>query len=209
MSLVSDAAPPPLSVAPPSGWKTGLPILTGRSLTLRELAVEDAASLHTHLTPREVSRFISPPPTTVEGFERFIAWALAERTAGRYVCFAVVPHDDGSAVGLFQVRQLEPSLGTAEWGFALGQHYWGRGLFAAAARLVLEFTMTVLGVHRLEARSSVLNGRGNSALRKIGATAEGVLRQSFFKDGVYYDQLLWTITAEDWRVRHGPAGRLH
>ncbi len=39
----------------------------------------------------EVSRFISPPPTTVEGFERFILWAQRERQAGNYACFAVVP----------------------------------------------------------------------------------------------------------------------
>ena len=67
-------------------------MLAGTKVTLRELEVSDAPSLFAMLTPEEVSRFISPPPTTVEGFERFITWARAERAAGRYVCFAVVPH---------------------------------------------------------------------------------------------------------------------
>ena len=79
------------------------------------------------LTTEEVSRFISPPPTTVEGFERFITWARAERAAGRYACFAVVPQGMTTAIGLFQVRQLEPDFATAEWGFALGSEYWGIG----------------------------------------------------------------------------------
>ena len=83
-------------------------MLTGSKVTLRELEVTDAPSLLSMLTTEEVSRFISPPPTTVEGFERFIRWAHAERAAGRYVCFAVVPHGMTTAVGLFQVRQLEP-----------------------------------------------------------------------------------------------------
>ena len=45
----------------------------------------------------------------------------------------------------------------------------------------------------------MLNGRGNGALRKIGATREGVLRKSFLRNGEYLDQSLWTILAEDWR----------
>src|SRR5579862_3986657 len=70
-------------------WQCGLPVLTGRTVTLRELRTSDAASLFAMLTTAEVARFISPPPTTVDGFERFIAWTHRERTAGSYACFAV------------------------------------------------------------------------------------------------------------------------
>ena len=66
-----------------SDWKAGLPVLAGTGFTLRELRLEDAASLLAMLTTEEVSRFISPPPTTVEGFERFILWAQRERQAGK------------------------------------------------------------------------------------------------------------------------------
>ena len=70
-------------------WKTGLPVLTGAQVVLRELRASDATSLFALLTTEEVSRFISPPPTTVEGFERFIGWAHRQRRAGSYACFAV------------------------------------------------------------------------------------------------------------------------
>src|SRR5687768_1670620 len=63
-------------------WKAGLPVLTGSKVTLRELRVSDAPALFAMLTTEEVSRFISPPPTTVEGFERFIMWANRERAMG-------------------------------------------------------------------------------------------------------------------------------
>jgi RimJ/RimL family protein N-acetyltransferase len=53
----------------------------------------------------------------------------------------------------------------------------------------------------LEARASVANGRGNGALRKLGAIQEGILRRSFYRDGQYHDQVLWSVLAEDWRVQ--------
>jgi len=180
-------------------WRTGLPTLTGALVTLRELRTADAPALFAALTTEEVSRFISPPPSTVEGFEKFIAWTLRQRLAGQYVCFAVVPRGSDVAIGLFQVRSLEADFGSAEWGFAIAAEFWGTGVFVDGAKLVVQFAFDAIGSHRLEARAAVQNGRGNGALRKIGAMREGVLRKSFLRNGEYLDQSLWTILAEDWR----------
>ena len=182
-----------------SDWQSGLPVLVGTGFSLRELRVSDAASLLKMLTTEEVSRFISPPPTTVEGFERFILWTHRERQAGNYACFAVVPAGMSTAIGIFQVRSLEPGFATAEWGFAMGSQYWGTGVFLDGARLVLDFAFDVIGTRRLEARAAVANGRGNGALRKVGAVQECVLRRSFLRNGQHHDQALWGILAEDWR----------
>ena len=184
-----------------SDWRQKLPTLSGAIATVRELRLSDAPSLLAMLSTEEVTRFISPPPTSVEGFERFIAWTHRERAAGRYVCFAVVPNGMDTAIGLLQVRQLDPNFSTAEWGFAIGSQFWGTGLFLDAANLVVEFAFETLGTHRLEARAAVANGRGNGALRKVGAHQEGVLRKSFLRNGEYLDQVLWTILHDDWRRR--------
>jgi len=191
-----------------TNWKAALPVMSGTTFTMRELRIEDAPSLLAMLTTEEVARFISPPPTTVEGFERFIAWTHHERRAGNYACFAIVPHGIGAAIGIFQVRSLDPGFGTGEWGFAMGSQFWGTGIFVEGARLVLDFAFEVIGVERLEARAAVANGRGNGALRKIGAVQEGLLRRSFLRHGQHHDQVLWGILADDWRLQrlaHRPA----
>ena len=179
-------------------WRTGLPELTGSLVSLRELRASDAPALFSALSSEQVSRFISPPPATVDGFGRFINWAIRQREVGQYVCFAVVPHDSDTAIGIFQVRSLEPAFGTAEWGFALASEFWGTGIFVDGAKLIVDFAFEVLGVHRLEARAALKNGRGNGALRKLGAVQEGVLRRSFQRNGEYLDQALWTILEDEW-----------
>ena len=179
-------------------WTNGLPVITCEGFTLRELRLTDAPTLLALLTTEEVTRFISPPPRTIEGFERFIRWTEREREAGRYLCFAVVPDGYDSAVGLFQVRQLDGRFDTGEWGFALGAEFWGTGFFSKGAEVVLSFAFDVVGVRRLEARAAVQNGRGNGALRKIGAVQEGILRKSFLRGGKLVDQALWAIIDEDW-----------
>ena len=91
----------------------------------------------------------------------------------------------------------------------MGSPFWGTGVFVEGARLVLDFAFDVIGAQRLEARAAVANGRGNGALRKIGAVQEGLLRRSFLRNGQHHDQVLWGILADDWRLqrRRAAAGR--
>jgi RimJ/RimL family protein N-acetyltransferase len=182
-----------------SDWRSGLPALRGTQVVLREMRASDAAPLFALLTTEEVARFISPPPSTVEGFERFIAWTLRQRAAGSYACFAVTLRGFDTAIGIFQIRQTEAGFGTAEWGFAIGSAFWGTGVFQEGAELVLGFAFDTIGVHRMEARAAVPNGRGNGALQKIGAVQECLLRKSFQCKGQYLDQVLYAILDIDWR----------
>jgi ribosomal-protein-alanine N-acetyltransferase len=179
-------------------WTTGLPVLRGRRIMLRELVKSDALSLLSMLSTEEVAKFISPPPTTPQGFEKFITWAQREREAGNQFTFGMVPEGCDHAVGLVQVRAIAPRFSVAEWGFAVGSPFWGTGLFLASARMTLDFAFQRTAVNRLEARAVVQNGRGNGALRKLGAVQEGVLRGSLLKDGKYLDQIMWSIVSQDW-----------
>jgi ribosomal-protein-alanine N-acetyltransferase len=197
----------PVAQTVSTDWRDRLPTLTGAGVTLRELRASDAPSLCALLTTEEASRFISPAPTTVAGFERFIAWTLRQRCYGTYACFAVTIDSTDMAIGIFQLRELESGFGLAEWGFALGSAYWGSGAFTKGAELLLTFAFDTVGVHRLEARATVRNGRGIGALRKIGAVQEGLLRKSLFKNGEYFDQALWTILDEDWRATRVWSGK--
>jgi ribosomal-protein-alanine N-acetyltransferase len=185
-----------------SDWRQGLPTLRSQQVVLRELRASDAPSLFALLTTEEVSRFISPPPTTVDGFQRFIAWTLRQRSSGTYACFAVTVRGYDTAIGIFQIRETQPGFGTAEWGFAIGSAFWGTGVFQESAALVIDFSFESIGVRRLEARAALRNGRGTAALRNAGAVQECVLRKSFLCNGEYLDQALFAILDSDRQVKH-------
>jgi RimJ/RimL family protein N-acetyltransferase len=195
------------AAAPYTRWRDALPVLSGNGLTLREIAQDDASPLLALLGTDDVSRFMSPLPPTLDSFGRFVAWNHEQRRQGLSACYVIVPEGIGSPVGLFQMRSLEAAFTTAEWGFALGSPFWGSGLFNTSARLVLDFAFGTIGVRRLEARACAENRRGNGALRKLGATPEGVLRRSFLWHGKYHDQVLWSILDCDWAETSSGAAR--
>ena len=185
-----------------SDWRSHLPTLASADLVLRELRLSDAGSLLTMIGDDDVARFLAPPPDTQSAFREFIRWTHVKRAEGAYACFAAVPRGMTSAIGFFQLRALDPGFTTAEWGFALGRPYWGTGVFAAGAQHLLAFAFEQIGVQRLEARVMAGNLRGNGALRKMGAVRQGVLRESFARNGERHDTQLWSILEDDWRARH-------
>ena len=186
-------------------WRDGLPTLTGDQIVLREMQIADASALVRVVAIEEVCRFISAPPDSPDAFERFIADARRQRNAGCGGCYAVTLKGFETPIGLVQLRMIDRRFGIGEWGFAISPEFWGTGVFQEVASLFLEFAFRTLGIHRLEARAAVRNGRGNGVLRKLGAVQEGVLRKSFYRNGEYHDQVLYAMVEDDWRAAQ--AGR--
>lgn len=186
-----------------------VPYLRGRRVMLRDLVTTDASSLSELLTTASVTRFILPPPKDLNGFRNFITWTHGEQQAGRQRCFAMVPHGHDEAAGLIQVRRSVTNATSAEWGFVLGQRFWGTGLFMEGATMVLDMLFATAGIRRLEARTAVSNPRGNGVLRKLGFEREGISIGGFVKDGEPLDEALWSMTAERWKQVHAgrPIGR--
>ena len=191
---------PKFAVPRRADWWAELPELVSREVTLRALRPADAGSLVTTLGSPSVKQYISPGPATLDDARGFIDWTHRARQAGRYITFGIVPNGLSEVVGLFQIWPLEQSFRTAEWGFALGHPFWGTGLFVESARLVADFAFETLGAARIEGRSATENGRGNAALRKLGAVPEGLLRRCFeCTGGVVRDHVLWALLDDDWR----------
>jgi RimJ/RimL family protein N-acetyltransferase len=183
-------------------WTRVLPTLSGASVAVREVESADARVLAELLTDATVSEHVSPPPQSVAAFEGFIAWSQQQRALGLGVCFGIVPHGLQAAVGIIQIRTLDPtSYATVEWGFALASAFWSTGTFLDAANLVCAFAFDTIGVHRIEGRAVEGNGRGNGALLKLGAKPEGSLKHGFKGRRGYDTQIMWGLTADDWRHR--------
>ena len=131
-SVLYPAVPP----VPATHWRQELPVLHAGGVTLRELRLSDASSLHRLLTTQEVSRFISPPPSTVTGSSASSAGRSpsvrpdATSASPSYRKAATPPSESSRSVS------SDPAFEVAEWGFAIGAEFWGTGLFAAAAPVV-------------------------------------------------------------------------
>ena len=69
-----------------------------------------------------------------------------------------------------------------------------------AAKRVLQFGFSVLGLHRIEARYMVENTPSRQVMKKLGMTFEGVKRSSMLVKGLYRDIGTCAILANEFRA---------
>jgi len=186
------------SVIGVSLWRNELPPLNGRVVMLREPATQDLGPLVDLLSLGDATRFGLEEPVSEVGVQELIDRFTRERASGLAFTHVITLATARTIVGLVQVRQLDPSFEAAEWECTIAPSSRGSGMFLEAARLVGSFAFGTIGVHRLEARVLLQNGRANGALRKLGAVQEGILRRSVRRAGEYFDQVLWSLLKEDW-----------
>ena len=185
------------SVASPN-WRMELPALTARLVTLREPTASDLRPLMDLLLLADASRFGIDEPVSEVSVQQLLDRIARDREAGTAFTYIVTLSATRAVAGLMQARQIDLSWESGEWECTLAPSWRGTGVFLEAARLVGSFAFGTVGVHRLEARVLLQNGRANGALRKLGAVQEGVLRESVRRGNDYLDQVLWSVLKEDW-----------
>jgi len=182
----------------PANWREQLPVLTARLVALREPAPADLRPLMDLLHLSDAARFGLDEPVSEVSVQQLLDRIARDQRSGAAFTFVVTIPSTRAVVGLVQARQLDLSWESAEWECTLAPSWRGTGAFLETARLVGSFAFGTVGVHRLEARVLLHNGRANGALRKLGAAQEGVLRESLRRGDEYLDQVLWSVLKEDW-----------
>ena len=159
---------------------------------VRDWSVDDRESLARFADNRGVARNLThsfPHPYTEADADAWFA-----TLAGMPEPTAWAIEVDGVAVGGVGVILGEGVYGkTAQFGYWLGEPYWGRGIMTAAARAASEYAMTHFGLVRLEARVFEWNSRSMRVLEKCGFEREGVLRRSVFQEGQIIDSVLYAL----------------
>jgi len=186
------------SVLTSPNWRSVLPTLSARLVTLREPTSSDLRPLMDLLLLADASRFGIDEPVSEVAVQQLLNRIARDREAGVAFTFLVTITSSRAIAGLVQARQIDLSWESAEWECTLAPSWRGTGAFLETARLVGSFAFGTVGVHRLEARVLLQNGRANGALRKLGAVQEGVLRESVRRGSEYLDQVLWSVLKEDW-----------
>lgn len=114
--------------------------------------------------------------------------------------FAVVDAETGKAVGSTSYLDLRPAHRSLEIGNTwLGPETRGTRVNPEMKRLLLEYAFETLGCVRVQLKTDGRNLQSQAALRKLGATYEGTLRQHLIcRDGFIRDTVMFSILAHEW-----------
>ncbi|MEN1984792.1 GNAT family N-acetyltransferase [Paenibacillus hubeiensis] len=166
------------------------PRLETERLILRELTLQDAASILNHFSDPLVTKFMD-----IEACKD-----IAE--AEEIIAFHI--NDSGCRYGLFS-KEKDELLGTcgyhcwmtdqdgtrAEIGFDLAPRYWGKGIMQEALRELIPMGVDLMQLQYIEATTEQKNDQSQKLLTRLGFKKE-----PFLKDNLLY----FTLRREQYEV---------
>ncbi|OGY45446.1 MAG: hypothetical protein A2744_00405 [Candidatus Buchananbacteria bacterium RIFCSPHIGHO2_01_FULL_44_11] len=169
------------------------PVLKGKKVILRPMSFKDAPDYCRWLADQEVTKFLAiydnKPPTLKE--ER--QWIAAAKKDKSRVVLAI-DTADGRHIGSIALMKIDQYAKRAEYGIMIGdKYYWGQGCGTEAGRLLVNYGFKKLKLHRIELRYIAYNIRGAKSYKKIGFKEEGRLRDHFFREGYWHDEVVMGI----------------
>ena len=139
--------------------------------------------------------FVPDPPQA--GFaRRWLDRYEAGRLDGTREGFAVVDAD-GTLLGLALAPRIERKAHTVELGYLVAPTARGRGIATEALRLLTDWAFQELGAERIELKIAAENPASQRVAERCGYLREGVLRSTYFKNGVRQDTEIWSRLPSD------------
>jgi len=182
--------------------------LTGSTIRLVPARPEDAAELWPLTDDGLWAGMTQPRPADVDAHARHLAGQLS--TPG-LLPFTVRDAATGQARGATTLYDLVPAQGRVEIGSTwYGRDWWGGRTNPEAKLLLFTHAFEALGLHRVALRCDSRNERSARAIRRLGATPEGVLRaHRVAADGSVGDTAYFSVLRDEWpEVRAGLEARL-
>jgi len=182
--------------------------LAGGGVRLDPLEVGDADALWPWTDDELWAGMVTPRPASVAAYADHVEAQLAAPTT---LAFTVRGADDGEVRGTTTLYDLTPAQGRVEIGSTwYGRAFWGGRTNPATKLLLLTHAFDALGLNRVALRCDARNLRSASAIRRLGAVPEGVLRSHrIAADGTVGDTAYFSIVRSEWPdVRAGLEARL-
>ena len=161
-----------------------------RSCTIRPWRLDDAQLLAKHANNRKVwlgLRDLFPHPYTIDDAHEFLRRAISELPTTNF-CIEV----NGGAVGGIGIRLgQDVHRHAAEFGYWLGEEFWGRGIMTEAVAAFNDFCFEEFQLRRIYAEPFANNFASARVLEKAGFAFEGRLKNNVLKDGKLLDSLVY------------------
>jgi RimJ/RimL family protein N-acetyltransferase len=170
--------------------------LVGKKVKLRPLFEADLQLCLKWINDPEVRVFLSSHLPV--GLEKELEWLKRLNTDGG-VTLAIVTIADNKHIGNIGLHRIDWKDRKAETGTVIGEKdYWGKGYGTDAKMILLDYAFNNLNLHKITSRVLAFNKRSLHYSLHCGYKVEGTLRQSVFRNGKYWDEILLGVFKEEW-----------
>jgi len=177
-------------------------ILEDERVILRPLQITDAENLlEFSISEPEIWKYsLVTAGGGMENLSAYINGAVNNRKLKTEYPFIVFDKQQNKYAGSTRFYDIQLAYKTVQLGFTwYGKQFQGTGLNKHCKYLLLKFAFETLNMERVEFRADNRNEKSKAAMKSIGCTVEGVLRNNLpTVDGGRRDSIVLSILHSEW-----------
>jgi len=159
---------------------------------IRDLKESDLESLVKYANNWDISKNLSdrfPYPYTEKDGKEFLKFAIDNPTE-----FVQAIDIDGECIGTIGLHpQKDIYAKNVEIGYWIAEPFWGKGIATRAVKQIVEIGFERFDCSRIFARAFGTNKGSQRVLEKAGFQFEYNFEKTLYKDGQYFDDLVYGI----------------
>ena len=174
--------------------------LEGGVVRLEPLRMEHAPALFAAGDEADIWLLVLPRPQGLEGFTKYIRWALDQAVLGQQLPFAVIRRSDGELVGSTRYAHIDPPNRTIEIGYTWYRNDARRTAVNTESKyLLMTHAFETLKAIRVWLQTDKRNERSQNAIARLGAVKEAELRnERIIADGRLRTSVVFSVIGEEW-----------
>ncbi|SIT19479.1 Protein N-acetyltransferase, RimJ/RimL family [Thalassolituus maritimus] len=175
-------------------------VLEDDKVIMRPMSIEDTKGFSSIAFDEDLWRYYVMKLSSDLELANYIVSSIEENKAGRQHVFTIIDKATGLIVGSTSFGNISLKDRRVEIGWTwLGRKFQGTGINDHCKYLLLAYAFEQAGMLRVEFKTDVLNLAARNALKKFGATEEGILRShTLMQDGRRRDTIYYSVLASEW-----------
>jgi RimJ/RimL family protein N-acetyltransferase len=167
---------------------------------IRSYEYSDQDALVKYANNNNVSRMLRdqfPFPYTKTDAETWLIHACNQEIETSFVIA-----NNKELIGAISINlQEDVNRFSAEIGYWIAEPFWGKGISTKALNVLTKYAFENFSLCRIFANVFEGNDPSEKVLLKAGYKKEATLKKAVFKEGIFLDQYIYAILAEEFRER--------
>ena len=167
------------------------------TIVLKEISADHVHDFYEYVRHPEVLPFILGAPENLnEALSELNYWRQVFYSK-QSICWAIYDNEVGKMIGTCGFNSCSFIHRRAEISYELAYEYWNKSITTKIVKVLTEFAIKKMKMHRIFANLKVTNPASARVLEKNGFEREGMMRDFVIIGGEYHDSYMYAFIAGD------------